>query len=286
MKRSVPLVAAVNDLSGFGRCSLTVAIPVLAAMGIQAAPLPTAILSNHTAYESCFFQDLTPSLPPYLEEWRKLGLSFSAIFTGFLGSQSQVDLVERFAADFRREDTLFLADPVMGDDGALYSTYDSALCEGMARLAFQADVITPNLTEACLLAGADHREMTAPGKDRLDRLFDLARELSRKGPWGVVITGVDPQEEGMIGNLVVDRKEGREELVTARAVPRSFCGTGDVFASVLCGRLLQGRSLIQSAQSAASFVSAALAHSARENLPPLDGVAFEPCLPLLWKENE
>ena len=127
MKRSVPLVAAVNDLSGFGRCSLTVAIPVLAAMGIQAAPLPTAILSNHTAYESCFFQDLTPSLPPYLEEWRKLGLSFSAIFTGFLGSQSQVDLVERFAADFRREDTLFLADPVMGDDGALYSTYDLSL---------------------------------------------------------------------------------------------------------------------------------------------------------------
>ena len=285
MTRSVPLVAAVNDLSGFGRCSLTVAIPVLAAMGIQAAPLPTAILSNHPAYDSCFFQDLTPSLPPYLEQWRKLGLSFSAIFTGFLGSEDQVEVVEGFVKDFRREGTLFLADPVLGDDGSPYATCGPGLCREMARLAFGADVITPNLTEACLLAGADHRELTAPGPRRLERLFALGRELAAKGPWGVVITGVDPEEEGSIGNLVIDRKAGVETLVTAPALPRSFCGTGDVFASVLCGRLLQGRSLVEGVRSAAAFVSAALAASARENLPPLDGVAFEPCLPLLWKED-
>ena len=285
MARTVPLAAAVNDLSGFGRCSLTVVLPVLSAMGIQACPLPTALLSNHTAYDSCFFQDLTASIPPYLAEWKKLGLSFDAIFTGFLGSWQQVSLVEEFVHGFRGEKTLFLADPVMGDDGELYATYDHSLCQGMARLAFQADVITPNLTEACLLAEADHNQIAAPGPDRLERLFRLGRQLAGRGPWGVVITGIQADSPGQIGNLVIDRRAAREELVLTPAVPRSFSGTGDVFASVLCGRLIQGWPLLAAVRSAAGFVSQALAGSARENLPALDGVAFEPYLPLLWKET-
>ena len=134
MARTVPLAAAVNDLSGFGRCSLTVALPVLSAMGIQACPLPTALLSNHTAYDSCFFQDLTASIPPYLAEWKKLGLSFDAIFTGFLGSWQQVSLVEEFVHGFRGEKTLFLADkPEYRRAGAwaarlLFTTEDPQTC--------------------------------------------------------------------------------------------------------------------------------------------------------------
>ncbi len=149
-----PRVAAIHDLSGFGRCSLTVAIPILSAMGLQCCPLPTAFLSTHTGgFEGFTFLDMTEEMPRVAAHWKSLDLRFQAIYSGFLGSVRQIDIVENFIREFRREDTVVVVDPVMGDHGEVYQTYTSAMCAGMARLAELADVITPNLTEAALLLG-------------------------------------------------------------------------------------------------------------------------------------
>ena len=144
---STPCVAAIHDMSGFGRCSLTVAIPVLSAMGIQCCPLPTALLSTHTGgFENFTFLDMTDEMPKVAAHWKSLGLQFRAVYSGFLGSERQIGIVEDFIRDFRRADSVVVVDPVMGDHGAVYQTYTPAMCAGMARLAEQADVITPNLT--------------------------------------------------------------------------------------------------------------------------------------------
>ena len=155
-----PRVAAIHDMSGFGRCSLTVAIPVLSAMGVQCCPLPTAFLSTHTGgFQGFTFLDMTEEMPRVAEHWKSLGLTFSAIYSGFLGSERQIGIVADFIREFRTPGTVVVVDPVMGDDGQAYQTYTPAMCGGMARLAELADVITPNATEAAFLLGLDYREL-------------------------------------------------------------------------------------------------------------------------------
>ena len=166
---TTPRVAAIHDMSGFGRCSLTVAIPVLSAMGVQCCPLPTAFLSTHTGGFTGFtFLDMTEEMPKIAAHWQSLNLRFDAIYSGFLASERQIGIVSDFVRTFRRPDTLVVIDPVMGDDGKAYQTYTPALCSGMARLAELADVITPNLTEAAFLLGRsyDHRCLPVPGQNR------------------------------------------------------------------------------------------------------------------------
>ena len=149
-----PRVAAIHDLSGFGRCSLTVAIPILSAMGLQCCPVPTAFLSTHTGgFQGFTFLDMTDELPKITEHWKSLNLHFASVYSGFLGSERQIDLVSQFIHTFRAPGTIVVVDPVMGDDGRAYQTCTPALCAGMARLADAADVITPNLTEAAFLLG-------------------------------------------------------------------------------------------------------------------------------------
>ena len=153
-----PRVAAIHDMSGFGRCSLTVAIPVLSAMGVQCCPLPTAYLSTHTGgFTGYTFLDMTDELPKTAAHWAELGIHFDAVYTGFMGSEAQMDLAADFVRAFRRDrSTIFICDPVMGDHGKIYKTYTPAMCAGMTRLAELADVIVPNLTEAAVLLGEDH----------------------------------------------------------------------------------------------------------------------------------
>ena len=274
---STPRVAAIHDMSGFGRCSLTVAIPILSTMGIQCCPLPTAFLSTHTGgFEGFTFLDMTDELPKVAAHWKSLGLGFQAVYSGFLGSERQIAIVEDFLREFRGPDTVAVIDPVMGDHGAVYQTYTPAMCAGMARLAELADVITPNLTEAALLLGIPYGEL--PVGEAGCR--EIVERLSLDGRRSVVLTGASTAPE-LTGAMCFDARTGRTEAVQTRRVPQEFHGTGDVFASVLTGALVQGATLPDAARQAVDFVRACAERTARAGIPMREGVEFEPLLGLL-----
>lgn len=178
-------IAVINDLSGFGRCSIAVALPLISHLGIQCCPLPTAIFSNHTGFESFYVKDFTDSMSSYMAEWKKLDLEFEGILTGFLGSVYQIELVEQFLTEFTTQRTTVIVDPVMGDYGKLYATYTEELCQGIGRLVQYADILTPNVTEACILTGTPYQEHFSEAE-----LLELAKKLCDRGPEKVVITGV------------------------------------------------------------------------------------------------
>lgn len=192
MQNMIRRVAAIHDLSGFGKASLTIVIPTLSSMGIQVCPLPTAILSTHTGGFTGFsFLDLTDEMERIIAHWKTVGTRFEAIYSGFLGSPRQVDIVSRFIDDFRREEQLVVVDPVLADDGKLYSTMGPEMVEGMGRLVGKADVVTPNLTELALLIGEPYREEIG-----LDEIKRWMKDLAVKGPKYIVVTSVPVQETG------------------------------------------------------------------------------------------
>ena len=274
---STPRVAAIHDMSGFGRCSLTVAIPILSAMGIQCCPLPTAFLSTHTGgFEGFTFLDMTDELPKVAAHWKSLGLGFQAVYSGFLGSERQIAIVEDFLREFRGPDTLAVIDPVMGDHGTVYQTYTPAMCAGMARLAELADVITPNLTEAALLLDIPYGEL--PVGEAGCR--EIVERLSLDGRRSVVLTGASTAP-ALTGAMCFDARTGQTEAVQTQRVPQEFHGTGDVFASVLTGALVQGATLPDAARQAVDFVRACAERTARAGIPMREGVEFEPLLGLL-----
>ena len=224
-----PRVAAIHDLSGFGRCSLTIVMPVLSAMGVQCCPLPTAVLSTHTGgFQENTFLDLTDQMGPVMTHWKAEGVTFDAVYTGFMGSPEQIALTGAFIRKFKRPECRVLVDPVMGDHGKAYRTYTPEMCREMANLAALADVITPNRTEAALLLGEDYEAV------RLDREEDCRRwceALSQEGRRSVVLTGVSLMED-TIGAACFDRETGRVEFAAAPLVEGLFHGTGDLFTSV------------------------------------------------------
>lgn len=274
---STPRVAAIHDMSGFGRCSLTVALPILSAMGVQTCPLPTAFLSTHTGgFDGFTFLDMTDELPRVAAHWKSLRLHFDAVYSGFLGSERQIGMVSDFIRDFRDEDTVVVIDPVMGDHGAAYQTYTPAMCAGMAHLAEQADVITPNLTEAAFLLGCGY-EALPTGEAGLRH---IAQALSLDGTRSVVLTGA-ALRPSRTGAMCFDAATGRTEAVQTEFISHELHGTGDVFASVLTGALVQGADLLSAAAKAAEFVRACALRTVKEALPVREGVDFEPLLGLL-----
>lgn len=273
----IPRVAAIHDLSGFGRCSLTVAIPILSAMGVQCCPLPTAFLSTHTGgFEGYTFLDLTDEMEQAAHHWKTLDLKFQAIYSGFLGSEHQIEVVRDFIRDFRGEDTIVVVDPVMGDGGEVYKTYTPAMCRGMKRLAEMADVITPNLTEAALLLDMPYE--TIPTSEAGIRA--VVERLSLEGKRSVVLTGVSTAPH-LTGAMCFDAATGKTEIVQTQRVEREFYGTGDVFASVLTGALVKGTSLTYAARQAVEFILECAKLTAANGLPLREGVDFEPLLDLL-----
>lgn len=204
---STPRIAAIHDLSCFGRCSLTIALPVLSAIGCQCCPLPTALLSAHTGFSGNTFLDLTAEMGRIAEHWAAMDLQFDAIYSGFLGSADQVDTVARFFDTFKKSDTAVIVDPVMGDHGTAYRTCTPELCRGMRVLAENSDVITPNLTEAALLLDRPYEEI-----QRTDA-YEVVRRLSVGGRRSVVLTGYS-SEPGQTGALCFDRDSGREQSCT------------------------------------------------------------------------
>lgn len=274
---STPRVAAIHDLSGFGRCSLTIVMPTLAAMGVQCCPVPTAYLSTHTGgFTGNTFLDLTDQLAPVTAHWRELGLAFDAVYTGFMGSREQISLAAAFLRTFQAPDTLAVVDPVMGDHGRPYRTYTPAMCRAMGELADLADVLVPNTTEAALLLGVAWTDVSLTHEADCRR---WAQALSRDGRRSVVLTGTSLTPD-TIGAVCFDRDTGRTELVSAPLASGQFHGTGDLFASVLTGALVRGWSLAAAAQLAADFTSQCAQRTGAQNLPRREGVDFEP---LLWR---
>ena len=268
---STPRIAAIHDLSCFGRCSLTIALPVLSAMGCQCCPLPTALLSAHTGFPGNTFLDLTAEMGRIAEHWAAMDLQFDAIYSGFLGSADQVDTVARFFDTFKKSDTAVIVDPVMGDHGTAYRTCTPELCRGMRVLAENSDVITPNLTEAALLLDRPYEEI------RQADAYEVVRRLSLGGRRSVVLTGYF-SEPGQTGALCFDRDSGESKAVQTPREPQDFSGTGDLFASVLAGGVARGVPLFQAAQAAADFVRDCIARTLAEGLTEQDGVDFEPLL--------
>ena len=279
MRDYTPRVAAIHDLSGLGRCSLTVALPVLSVMGCQCAPMPTAVLSSQTGGVTGYtFCDMTDQMEPIAAHWKAVDAKFDAIYTGFLGSEAQLSIVERFFDDFAQKDTLLLVDPVMGDDGAAYDTYGDGLIAGMRHLANRADIITPNFTEAAFLLGMPGDSLKT-GKISPE---EAVKSLSIEGRRSVVLTGYRSRA-GYTGSLCLDAKTGTLSVTENPCLEVSFPGTGDLFASVLCGGLMQGKHLAESAALAENFVHAAIVHTHEQGLPRFHGVDFEPLLGQLVK---
>lgn len=276
-------IAALHDISCLGRCALTVIIPVLSALGVQTVPLPTALLSTHTGgFTDMFFEDLTEQMKKISRHWRDIDTDFDAIYSGFLGSDAQIDVVSDFVRDFGTKNDgtpAFVAvDPVMGDDGELYSTYTKELMLGMSRLCYGADLITPNLTEACFLLGEKYPdEMCADEADAFSREL-CGRLHTLFGTKNTVVTGASGGE--FIFTAARD-ESGKISVCRVKKLPRSYPGTGDVFASVLLGKLLSGESLSVASEKACELVSLATEISSRYKTPIRDGLVIEPCLSLL-----
>lgn len=267
-------IACMNDFSGYGRCSLTVSIPILSALKVQACPVPTSILSNHTAYPYYFIDDYTEKLPNYLEVWKKLELKFDGILTGYLGSVAQIDLIKTFFQDFRSEHTLIIVDPVMGDHGKPYPAFAGSLCKRMQELVKEADIITPNLTEACILTNTSYKE----GSWKKGELLDLAVKLATKKTKKVVITGISNGEE--IINLIYESGKEPYFFSTSR-IGEERCGTGDVFASIVAADAVLGVSFRDSVKKASDFVKKCILKSIELEIPKTDGVCFEELLTTL-----
>ncbi|MBR1870412.1 MAG: bifunctional hydroxymethylpyrimidine kinase/phosphomethylpyrimidine kinase [Kiritimatiellae bacterium] len=263
--------AAINDYSSFGRCSLAVASPILAAMRIQCCPVPTAVFTNHTGFPAFSCRDLTAQLERYIADWQAISLRFDAIATGFLASRGQVDFVKRFIAAF--PSPLVLVDPVMGDYGKLYPTYSPAVADAMHELLPLADVLTPNLTEACILASRPYSPSLARDENAL---ASLAAELCAPHARAVVISGI-PRGEHEFINFIHERGKPPAILPVQR-VGSDRSGTGDVFSSVILGCLMRGRELAEAVRTAAAFVLRAIRRSAEMGIPLTDGLAFEEVL--------
>lgn len=264
-------IAVINDLSGFGRCSLTIAMPVISYMGIQCCPVPTSIFSNHTGFPDFFFDDYTDRIDEYISKWHKLGLKFEGISSGFLGSKRQIETVIRFIEEFKSGRTTVIIDPVMGDHGKLYTTYTEELCREMSRLVAYADIITPNLTECCRLTGTPFKENGWKKKE----LYEMTEILFEKGPEKVVITGI-PQGE-FIANYV--RERGREaRILRTHKAGTERSGTGDVFSSIIASDAVNGVDFNRSVKKASNFVKKCIIKSMELRIPQTDGVCFEEIL--------
>ena len=285
-------IAVIQDLSGLGKCSLTAAIPVISVMGVQAVPLPTAILSNQTGYSSYYCDDYTEHMEQIMTEWEKQNFSPDGIYTGFLADEEQADKILDFLRKFRKEKTMVLVDPVMGDNGSAFGIYTEKLREKMIRLVRSSQVITPNLTEALLLLyGREEMEkkyaefFATEGEERLKQIGRLGELLIEEyGLKAAVITGIEYiKGELQIGNLVVEN--GHVSWCFAPKTGGSYSGTGDLFASVLSAGLVKGMSMMDCVQLAVNFLSKAIAESVKEGTDRNDGVCFEKFLGELCKEQ-
>ena len=272
----VPRLAMINDIAGFGRCSTTVSLPVISVMKVQVCPVPTSVLSNHLGFPLCHFDDYTSHMRDYIKVWSELGLTFDGLYCGFLGNEEQINIVREFVEMFRPP--LFLLDPVMGDHGRAYSSITKTHVQKMKELLPLADIITPNITEACLLTGTPWKD----GEWTMQELSGLCEKLASlclkdSVSASIVITGI--RQRDSLVNFLWD--DGVYTTVASPIAGASRPGTGDIFASILAADAVRGETLLTSVQKAANFVGLCIAGSEKAGTPVQEGVVFEKYLAAL-----
>lgn len=281
MESLVKKVAAIHDLSGYGRASLTTIIPILSNMKVQVCPVPTAILSTHTGgFEGYSFIDLTDYMQEYIAHWKRLDLDFDCIYSGFLGSPKQIEIVADFIDYFGKKSKFIVVDPVMGDNGKLYSTMDNEMVVGMRNLIKKADIITPNFTEVMYLLGKEYDKNID-----IEKVKEYLKELSNMGPKIVIATSVPEIEENKMDKktsvVAYDRENDVFWRVSCRYIPASYPGTGDAYTSVVIGSLLQGDSLPMAIERGVQFITQCIMASYGFKYPKKEGVLLEKMLDVL-----
>lgn len=264
-------IAVINDISGFGRCSAAVSLPVISHMRVQACLLPTSIFSNHTGFPSYYYNDFTDKMPRFMEEWKNLDLRFEGIASGFLGSAEQIEIVREFIWKFRDERTQVIIDPVMGENGKAYPTYTEEMCDKMKHLVEYADILTPNVTEACMLTRMPFKDKNWQRKELLE-MMDRLRELGAKK---IVVSGLD---SGQFISNVVSENPGECKLFRQKRVGKVRSGTGDIFSSIIAADCVNGVDFETSVRKAAAFVQECIRVTERFDIPETDGVCFEEVL--------
>lgn len=270
--KEVKRVAVVNDLSSFGKCSLTASLPIFSCMGIQACPLPTAVLSCQTAFEEYFKQDMTFVWDGYFESWRKMGVTFDAIQSGYLTDENQIRRVAEFVKEFGKKDTLFVVDPVLGDDGRLYSGMGQKMVQEMKNLIAVSDICTPNLTELCLLRGVDADEALkkTERKDFFDWLKEQCKILQSWGCKAVVVTGI--RQKDSVCNFVCSR-EG-DFVTTSPSFKVNMSGAGDILCSIITSEVMLGKSLFDAVNLADKFLTKAILDTTKGKYDTKHGINF------------
>ncbi len=272
-------VAAINDLSGFGKCSLVADMTVLSAMGIQCCPLPTAVLSAQTGYPSYFSKDLTGIIPEYTREWKKQSESFDGIITGFMMSDVQARNTLDFIKEFKTDGTKVLVDPVMGDDGKTYTNYSAGLLHTIREMVKEADIITPNLTELILLADKEPDSiMKLRGDSLIDEIKRLSMEIAGDRGQIVAVTGIPMEESDEVGNFILEN--GVSRIISSKSNKVHYSGTGDLFAAVFLGAYISGKSAFDAADLASRFIYVSIRDTASDTSPNA-GVEYEKNLKML-----
>ncbi len=274
--KSTKSCLAIHDLSDMGKCSLTVVLPILSAACIETTVLPTAILSNHTAFKKYTCRDLTGDMRQSADIWKDYNVTFDGMYSGFLGSSEQIGIVSDIFHMFRTKENLVMVDPVMGDNGKLYSTYTKEMADGMINLCKKADIIVPNLTEAAYILGREYRS----GPYEKKYIEDVLAGLSKIGNKYVFLTGVYFDED-RLGCACLNNKTGEITYSFAKKTPGMFHGTGDVFASVLFSAILNNRDIGFAMDLATEFTANSIKNTVESGVDPIFGVKFEPELSFL-----
>lgn len=268
-------IVTIQDISCVGKCSLTVALPIISAMGVETAIIPTAVLSTHTMFKNFTCKDLTDQIAPITAHWKQEGIEFAAIYTGYLGSFEQIDLMKELFRDFKTDRNFVFVDPAMADNGKLYPAFDEAFAKKMASLCAEADIIVPNITEACFMTGTEYREHydEAYVKDLLGKLAGLGAKIS-------ILTGVG-FAEGKTGAMGYDRETGEYHYYCHDKLPKSYHGTGDIFSSTCVGALTRGKDWKEAIRIAADYTAECIRLTMEDPAEPWYGVNFEQAIPAL-----
>lgn len=268
-------IVTIQDISCVGKCSLTVALPIISAMGVEAAILPTAVLSTHTMFSNFTFKDLADQIEPIAEHWKKENMKFDAVYTGYLGSFEQIDLMKNFFDQFNTEDNLLFVDPAMADNGKLYPAFDEAFAKHMGTLCAKADIIVPNITEACFMTGMEYKTEYDESyvKELLVKLSDLGAKIS-------ILTGVS-FAEGKTGVMGYDKEKDEFSYYEHDKLPVSYHGTGDIFSSTCVGAMMNGMDWTEAVKVAADYTAECIRLTLEDPSKPWYGVNFEQAIPYL-----
>ena len=268
-------IVTIQDISCVGKCSLTVALPIISAMGIETVVIPTAVLSTHTAFKNFTYRDLTGDLPKIAKHWKQEKFNFDGIYTGYLGSIEQIDILKEFFKQFKTPDNFIFIDPVMADNGKLYAGFDANFVKEMKKLCKMADIIVPNLTEASYMLEKEYKEIYSE-----QEIKDILIELSNLGPKYVVLTGVS-FKDNKLGVMSYNKETNEFFTYFKEKIPAKYHGTGDIFASTLVGAITNNNTLEEGLKIAVDYVWETINDTYKTNKKDAYGVNFETKIPYL-----